>query len=225
MANRSRKAGLKSAAASSTSASANHRTLLAWLLSVNTAILPAVPAHSYAAFRRAMPGAGRPRSVPAGPRPLSPPPPDLGPGPLQVAVVVDDEVGAHDLLLDGHLRGHAGLGLLPAETVSGHEPLQLQLRVGVHHDDHVHQREAGLAFEQQRDFGDDGRPARRQVLNAASHHLANARMGDALQPAPPGLVREDDGAQPAAVQRAVRVQHLVAEGAANLLPRRLPGLD
>ena len=103
------------------------------------------------------------------------------------------------LLLQRHLRPDALHHLLPAQAHAGHQPLELDGFAGLDED---HPVKAGMpsALNEQRSVQEtDGRPGGARLLDPALALLDDGGMEDLLQPGTGLGVREDDGAQPSAV--------------------------
>ena len=88
-------------------------------------------------------------------------------------------------------------------------------------DDEAVEAVVDAVLDQQRRFVDgDGHALGAQLGEPRLGLGGDARMGDGVERAPLVGVGEDDGAEPLAVERAVRPQHLRAEGARDA--RRAP---
>jgi hypothetical protein len=129
----------------------------------------------------------------------------------EVAVVLEDEVGAGAAAGVVELRGEAGAHLGLGEAVAGHHAGDPD-RLGGGDQDHGLDLLVEAGLEEQRDLVDDevvaGRLEHRQdVLEA----VADPRVEDRLEALPLGRVLEDDRAELAAVELAGVVEHAVAE--------------
>jgi len=143
--------------------------------------------------------------------------PDGGDAAVQVgqgAGVVDHQVGHGQALLPAGLRRYAGSRLLGRHAALADQPLELDLRWHIHHDDQA--EVAGPpVFGQQRHVVHDDEVAAGRVhggLLGGPHPLSDQGVDDGVQRGARGGIGEHDRAEPVPVQGAVRAEHPGAEG-------------